>query len=724
MLKKKAPEFLVYIYKWAGLGILIGIIAGVGAIVFMLLLKFSTWFFLEELVGYHPPLAAGEGVTAFPPFEGVRWFLIPVVTTVGGLITGLIVYTFAPEAEGHGTDAVIESFHRLGGRIRGRVPIVKAIASAITIGSGGSAGREGPIAQIGAGFASLLAKLLKLSDHDRRIMIVAGAGAGIGSVFKAPLGAAIFAIEVLYRRDFEVDALIPSFISSVVGYSIFSSFFGFSPIFSSPSFEVIPPLSFIFYAVLGVVSGLAAIVYVNMFYGLRDKFFKKIPVPLIVKPAIGGFLIGLLGMIAPQVLGTSYGWVQLAIYGQLAISTMLIVAILKMAATSFTISSGGSGGVFAPSLVIGAMIGGALGTLFYSSFPDLAISPACFILVGMAAFFAGAAKVPIAAMIMVAEMTGNYKLLIPATIACSISYVLSGKWSIYEKQVDSRIESPAHRGEFSVDVLEQVKVKSVMTTKVVTVSPDMKVRDISRLIARYGHLGYPVVDKGRLIGIVTYSDILKVRHPEESEVKIREVMSKRLIVTYPDETLDRALHKMYFHNVGRLPVVDPENPTKLLGIVTKRDLIRGHEISRFGETVSRVRDVLKLLTVEEVMHKHFTILELEHGYNLNELIDMIIHCKHPAIVAIKDGKPVGIVTCRSVLEAHLNGKKSPIRELFKEGREPIAAYPDESIRAALDKMMTYKLEALPVIDRSRPDKLVGLITIKDVVRIIALESLG
>ena len=608
----------------------------------------------------------------------------------------------------------------MGGKIRKRVPVIKTIASILTISTGGSAGREGPIAQIGAGFGSWLGSVLHLSDKDRRIMTISGAAAGIGSIFKAPFGAAIFGIEVLYKRDFEVDALIPAFISSVVGYSIFSAVFGFDPLFSSPYFEVIFPSSFILYAVLGLVVGVVAILYVKVFYGLRDYFFRKLPIPMITKPAIGGFLLGLFALLVPEVLGTSYGWVQLALYGQLALTTMLVLAFAKILATSLTISSGGSGGVFAPSLVIGAMLSGVLGTLFHEAFPSLVEDPACFILVGMAAFFAGAAKVPIAAMIMVAEMTGNYRLLVPAMIACAISYIISGRSSIYERQVDTRIESPAHRGEFSIDVLEEVRVRDAMTRKVITVSPEMMVKDVIQLIARYGHLGYPVVDKGELVGIVTYSDMLRVKHPEVSKTRIREVMSKRLIVTYPDETLGTALHKMHMHDVGRLPVVDPKDPRKLVGIITKRDLIRGHEVSRFGESIARIKDVLTILTVEEVMSKHFTIIEQE--YTIEELMKIVLTCKHPATVAIKEGKVVGLITCKSVLRAYLKGE-DPVRTLPIVHGEPLYAYPDETLRDVLDKMLHNKLDALPVVHRKKPEKLLGLITIKDILRIIALESM-
>lgn len=444
MLGRRIPSHLTYLQRWLFYGVLIGIVAGLGAAIFFFLLQNATALFLSYLGGYTPPSPSGEGASVEPDWSAVRWWILPMIPAFGALLSGFLVYTWAPEAEGHGTDAVIESFHRAGGYIRKRVPIIKTIASVITIGSGGSAGREGPIAQIGAGFGSWLASALKLSEHDRRIMVVSGMAAGVGSIFKAPLGGALFAIEVLYMQDFEVEALIPSLISSAVGYSVFSSIYGFAPIFQTSQYAFTNPLSLLLYAMLGLLLAPAAIGYIKVLYGLRDKVFRKLGVPNHVKPAIGGLILGLSALFVPQTLGMGYGWIQLAIYGKIPLTTLLLIGVFKIIATSLTISSGGSGGVFAPSLVIGGMLGGVIGMVFNILFPTVAPAPGAFIVVGMAAFFAGAAHVPIASMIMVAEMTGNYELLIPAMIACAISHLSVWRWTIYEKQVPTRTDSPAH----------------------------------------------------------------------------------------------------------------------------------------------------------------------------------------------------------------------------------------------------------------------------------------
>ncbi len=580
-LKKSSQQLLRRIgpfKRWSLLALSIGIVSGLGSILFTILLRASTDFFLRFIVNYYPPAPGGELEISNPGMDP-QLILLPIVTTLGGLISGILVYKWAPEAEGHGTDAVIDSFHNLGGKIRKRIPVIKTLSSVAIIGSGGSAGREGPIAQIGAGFGSWVTSFLNLDDRDRRIAVVCGAAGGIGSIFKAPLGGAIFSIEVLYHHDFEAEALVPSFISSMVAYSIYASFAGFQPIFETPYFAFLNIESLIFYAVLGIIAAPLARIYIKIFYGLRDAF-KRFKIPNMYKPAIGGLLLGLMAVFIPEILGPGYGWIQMAMEGKLMILFMLLLIFAKIIATSLTISSGGSGGVFAPSLFIGGMLGGAFGQIVVTLFPTLNIHPGAFVLIGMAAFFSGAAKVPIASIIMVSEMTGDYFLLPPLMLACTLSYLFSGDDSIYENQVPSKADSPVHRGKFTIDILERIYVKMVMTINVDTVSPDDTVYTVSRLIGETGHLGYPVVEDGKLIGIVTYADVVRIPVDEAKNVKVRDIMTTKLVCVFPTDTLNTALRKMHNSKHGHLPVVDNNDPQKLLGIITKSDLVRGHEVIR------------------------------------------------------------------------------------------------------------------------------------------------
>ena len=440
-----------YFQRWLLIGALIGVVAGLGSIVFYEAIAISTHLLLGVIAGFTPPSPASEGATMAIP--AARPWLIPVVTTLGGLLTGLIVYTFAPEAEGHGTDAAIESFHQKGGYIRGRIPIIKLVASAITIGSGGSAGREGPTAQISAGFGSWLATVLRLDDHDRRIAMATGIGSGIGAIFKAPIGGAILSAEILYKRDFESDVIFPSFIASVVSYSIYGLWAGWTPIFGGGGhFSFEQPISLIGYLALGIAAGGVGLLYPKTLYGIRD-FFARLRIPNIFKPAIGGLGVGLIGLAAPQALGMGYGYVQFGVnsdYVHLAAWLMLALVFVKIVTTSLTIGSGGSGGVFGPGMVIGGFLGGALWAGLHTVAPALVAGaqPGAFVVVGMAAFFGGIAKAPLAVILMVAEMTGEYTLIVPAMLATMVAYLVSGQTSIYEQQVPTRLDSPAHREDY------------------------------------------------------------------------------------------------------------------------------------------------------------------------------------------------------------------------------------------------------------------------------------
>ena len=561
----KIPRSLMWLEKWSVYGLLIGIVGGISAVVFSLLVSTIESLFILQLI---------DSATVRFPIITIH-YLTPLVVALGGLISGIIVYTFAPEAEGHGTDAVISSVHLLWGKIRRRVPIIKIISSAITIGTGGSAGKEGPIAQVGAGFASWLADTLNLSDEDRRTMVVCGVAAGIAAIFRAPLGAAIFAIEVLYRRDMEISALVPAVISSIVAYSVFVSLMGstrvfYVPTYRLPSFYILP-----LYVLLGVILGVIALIYVKIFYGMRDGIFRRLSGPKPLAPTLGGLFTGLLALLYPQILGPGYEWIQHAILGDLDPYLMIILAFAKILATSFTIASGGSGGVFAPSLFIGAMLSGALGQLLHAVLPE--IDPTSFIIVGMAAFFAGAAKVPLASILMVAEMSGSYELLVPAIVTSVVSYTISGRWTIYESQVRSRIESLSHLSEVSLSILHNIKVKDVMTKDVTVVSPKDRAIDVLKLSREDGHSGHPVISNGKLVGIVTHRDIMKVDPSKLDRVLVEEIMSRNIVATTPEETLDVVIDKMHRHGVGRLLVVDQECPQKLIGIVTEKDIIRTYE---------------------------------------------------------------------------------------------------------------------------------------------------
>ena len=428
--------------------LVLGVMGGLAAQLFTWLLNLSQRFFLVRLAGYTPPGLPGDGSSVHQIIGPHGLWLIPAVTTLGGLISGAIVFTFAPEAEGHGTDTVVKALHWTNGTLRARVAPLKLIASAITIGSGGSAGREGPTALITAGFASTYAKFLHRTDREKRLLVLAGMAAGLSAIFRSPIGTAIFAVEVLYSSiEFEAEGLLYCMLAAIVAYAVNGAFVGFQPLFLVPAqFPVMRPVNYAWYTALGAASGIVATILPELFYRMRDGFH-ALRIPHWIKPGIGGLLVGLMALKLPQVLSGGYGWIQQAIDGKLVLSLLLLLLFAKMIALSLTVSSGGSGGVFAPSLFVGAMLGGVFATAAHHP-------PAGMVIIGMAAVFGAAARVPIATLLMVAEMTGGYQLLVPAGLAVMLSYVIQLNLarfvrypSLYEAQVADRADSPAHQSE-------------------------------------------------------------------------------------------------------------------------------------------------------------------------------------------------------------------------------------------------------------------------------------
>lgn len=564
--------------KWTIYFILIGIIAGLGSIVFHYLCQIGSHYFMDVAAGYRPPSPAGEHHLLIPtntPFN--RWILV-FIPAVGGLLSGWLVYTFAPEAEGHGTDAAIDAYHNKGGFIRSRVPIIKTIASAITLTSGGSGGREGPIAQIGAGFGSFLATRLKLSARERRIMMAAGIGAGVGSIFRAPLAGALFAAEVLYRDpEFESEVIIPAGISSVVAYCLFCLVFGWGSLFESPDFNFRNPLELGPYVVLAFVLVGMGIFYIKLFYGVT-RFFKSINIPNQLKPAIGGLCTGAMGFFFPQTLTFGYGFAQKALYNELTIPFLFFLAVGKVITTSFSIGSGGSGGVFGPSIVIGGAVGGVVGQVFNQLIPGVVINPGAFVVVGMAGFFTAVSNTPISTIIFVSEMTNSYHLLLPSLLVCSVSYLAAQKWTIYVKQVKSKIDSPAHSGDFFVDILQAIRVKDLMhlLKKVSLIPQDMSFRDFKKYFSETKQHYFPIMDQyKRLIGIFSSTDIRSVLFSEEIEhlVVMKDIGTSDIIVTTPSDDLNSVLKKFTTKNIDSLPVVKDEDHGVLIGMLNRREVI-------------------------------------------------------------------------------------------------------------------------------------------------------
>lgn len=423
--------------------LVLGILGALSAQAFTWMLRFAQDIFLVHLAHFTPPGLPENGGIAQQALGPHSYLLLPAVTTLGGLLAGLLVYTLAPEAEGHGTDAAVAAFHQRGGFIRAIVAPVKLVASAITIGSGGSAGREGPIALITGGIGSIYATIFHRPEEERRFLLLVGMAAGLSAIFRSPMGTGLFAIEVLYGGiEFETNALLYTMLSSGTAYALNGVFVGWKPLFRIPPALTTLPSDYPWYFILGIASGLMATLVPVVFYGTRD-LFRKLPVPRFLKPAIGGLLTGLIALRLPQILGGGYSWMQAAMDGRLALGLLLILPFAKLLTFAFTVSSGGSGGVFAPTLFVGAMLGGLLAPLLHQP-------TTVFVIVGMAAVFGAAARVPVATMLMVTEMSGGYHLLVPAGLGVMVAYLIQVRLapyvryaSLYEAQVPTRADSPA-----------------------------------------------------------------------------------------------------------------------------------------------------------------------------------------------------------------------------------------------------------------------------------------
>ena len=570
------------------ISVLIGAVSGLGAMAFFFCLEWVRWFALAYLAGVHLPAPAGEMLVHLPVETPYRPWLLFLVPAIGGLLSGLIVYTFAPEAEGHGTDAMIDAFHNLRGIIRTRVPFVKSAASVITLATGGSAGREGPIAQIGAGFGSWLSRTLKLPVQERRIFLLAGCAAGLGAIFRAPLGSAITAVEVLYHEDFESEAIIPCVIASVIAYTMFTFGYGFDPIFATPKFVFRDPRELIFYAILGVICAPVGWAYVKIFYGTRDAFRLLTKIPRIFRPAIGGLGVGLIALAVPEAMAGGYGYIQMAIFGQMGIGIMLVAAAAKIATTSLTIGSGGSGGVFGPTLFIGGMLGGVVGQLAHMLFPEIVTQPGAYVLVGMAAFFAGSAKAPMGVLLMVTEMTWSYSLLPPLMIVSVIAILFNRGSSIYEKQVRNKFMSPAHESDLTVDVLENLRVSDIFDEKqeITVLKAGDGFHELKRVITVSGQSVFPVMDsEDRLYGLLSVKNVRVVLFEDSLQdvVVVGDLCSKPLSLGL-DENLYDVLLTFLNSGVGQIPVVDydGEGRQRILGLLDHADVINAYhsEVSR------------------------------------------------------------------------------------------------------------------------------------------------
>jgi H+/Cl- antiporter ClcA/CBS domain-containing protein len=560
------------------LGALIGIIAGLGAVVFYEVLRAATHLFLGVIAGYNVPTPVGEGSQVASAHYARPW-AIPLVACIGALAGAILVFGIAPDAEGHGTDAAIDAVHHNPRGIRLRTVVVKIVASALTIGSGGSGGREGPTGQISAGFGSFLARLFDLSPADARIAVASGIGSGIGSIFGAPLGGAVLATEIMYRDDFEVEALLPSFIASIVGYTVFGSIEGFSPLFGYvENYRLTNASQLIWFGIIGILGGCIGLLYAKGFYGIAAGF-SRIAVPRWARPAIGGLIVGCIALAIPEVLGTGYGWIQQGLGVQLLHIPLWIILLLPFArivTTGLSIGSGGSGGIFGPGMVIGAFTGAAVWRLLEPVVPSLGSDPAPYVIVGMMACFGSISRAPLAVMLMVAEMTGTLTLIVPAMVAVGLATLIVRRSddTIYRSQLRSRAESPAHRILTGLPLLNTVTVSQAMASPRCVLAESTDSASAQRQMEASGAAAAPFIDsEGRYVGVVTL-EALRRRSKDADVPRVGSLIDVSFAPIHQAVHLDVVLDTLTSTPQTWAAVVDDER--RVIGTIATSDIVRSY----------------------------------------------------------------------------------------------------------------------------------------------------
>jgi chloride channel protein, CIC family len=545
----------------------IGLLSGYGAVLFRLLIKGAQYAFYRN---------TGD-ILSFA--HALPVYIIVGIPCLGGLMVGLIVTFAASEAKGHGVPEVMEAVALRNGRIRKRVAAAKILASAICIGSGGSVGREGPIVQIGSSLGSTAAQIFNVARADQKTMVGCGAAAGIAATFNAPIAGVLFALEILLG-DFGIASFSPVVLSSVTATTISRHYFGDFPAFTIPIYHLKTLWEFAFYPFLGLFAGLVALLFIVTLYKTED-LFDAVPLPEWLKPAIGGLLLGLILIKFPHVFGVGYGAINEALFNKLSVIFLISLIFLKIAATSITLGSGGSGGIFAPSLFIGAMAGGFFGWVANIFFPALTASPAAYALVGMGAVVAGTTHAPITAIIIIFELSGNYKIILPMMITCILSTMLAStlkKGSIYTIKLLRRGVDVS--GGMEQNLLRSMEVGQFMLNGPPTIPEGMPLQDMIRAFKTENVSYLHVVDENKdLTGIISFRDIRPLFQEEHLRflVVAKDVATTNLKTVKRQDSILKALQTMSDLGISQLPVLGGENGKKVIGTLRDKDVIAAYD---------------------------------------------------------------------------------------------------------------------------------------------------
>jgi CIC family chloride channel protein len=547
----------------------IGILGGYGAVGFRWLID------AVKLLFFH----GGTGDNLLSYAWTLPWWQRMLIPAAGGLVLAPLLKYFAKETKGHGVPEVMESIVLHGGKINPRTMFTRALASAITLGSGGSVGREGPIVQIGSALGSTFGQFLKAGEDRMKTLVACGAAAGMAATFNAPLGGALFAVEVILG-DFGLAQVTPIIISSVAATAVSRHYLG-----DFPSFEFHPPAmassyEFLFYAVLGLAAGILAWVFVSVLYRSED-LIEKVPIPMWIKPMFGGLAVGVIAIWFPHVFSSGYEAINLALDSQMTLALLAGLVLIKVVATSLTIASGGSGGVFAPALFMGAMLGGTVGAMFHLAFPGITAPYGSYALAGMGAMIAGTMHAPITVILIIFELTGDYMIILPVMTACILSALMSHKLlggeSIYTRKL-IRLGINLYRGR-DLNVLRGLHVSDVMSREFVTVEEGEPLSMLIRRAITHPHHSYVQVDEeSKISGLISLERILEVMRDDNLRdiLVAQDVARMDVPVVSANESLDEVVRKFGDDNLEEVPVTDPENPGVMIGVVRHNDVMQAY----------------------------------------------------------------------------------------------------------------------------------------------------
>ncbi|MGI5819935.1 MAG: chloride channel protein [Armatimonadota bacterium] len=548
---------------------------------------------LQVLLAVFTGLLGAGGAVAFRRFLGLLtglffgtialsldaiapWHLM-VLPLIGALVVGPLVAWSGRDVEGSGVPELQEAAALHDGRIRPLRWLPKGLASALTIGSGGSAGREGPIAFVGASLAADLGRFFPGSHHRRRLLFACGAAAGVAATFNAPLAGAFFALEIVLGT-WGAEAFAPVVISAVVASAIGRHVFGAAPAFDVPAYSVTTFAELPIFAVLGLLSAIAGVLFILALYFVND-LWTHLRWPRELRLAPAALLVGLLGVWNPGVMGLGYDTISSTLRGDLpGVQLLLLLMLGKIAATALTLGSGGSGGIFAPSLFIGAMLGGAVGIGANALVTAHVTSESAYALVGMGGVFAAVSHAPVTAVLTIFELTGDYLMILPLMLTCGISTIVARhikRTSIYNLKLLRRgVHLELGR---DVALLNELEVRDAMTTELEAVAPEASGHDALELAAETTHHGFPLIDAdGMLHGIVTTDDLQAAAREGRLDDPVTTIATHRLVVAFPDETLNEALRKFGMHHVGRMPVVSRADHRRIVGILTEKDVVSAY----------------------------------------------------------------------------------------------------------------------------------------------------